>query len=758
MRRLLIAGIATSLVALAPVVHADEPLPPEAPLLHDQLAAGALVVDSTTNVAPSAKVVDGDISDWTGSASGYGGTIVRSRGELVYTDHIFDAYGADDGGDAERLANLDPLAESVPETYRLDPLYQADPVGELAPGEVQDALAPAPLPKADEAYGDLPHVDAADLSEVRLAADAANLYVLARTTTMKPGSEPTLLVRVDGVDHLLRPGDPDVVFNADGWTNAVEAKIRHHQTGKPATKGGYDRPPVSVVVAAGTGTGDSFVPANVAFRTHEPVRTWWDKQQALELHAGELDTFAIDVDPDDLAHGATDSWHAGPGYFDRIFTSSEAISTEGGQDGITQHYGVYLPEAYGIGSQPVPMTVWLHWRGGKAHSAAAVSPRIFRDFGEGRNGIVIAPRGRGSSTWWIGEGMSDFLEVWADATTRFNVDMDRVALSGHSMGGNGSYVLSMLMPDRFSAALPVEGPVTQGAWTGLDFEGCDDYHYREYSFCYVQTNEGDARAQHTLKLLDNLRNTPIAIYQGVIDELVPVSGTTRQVETLAQLGYRYRYYLFPSYEHYTHPIVDEWMELARYANLQTRPDAPPHVTFKRDMPFERRVEQGTNVADPITLSLDFDDAWWMRDLTPIDDVSGVATFDGTSLAIPDPGQVTVPEAGGPSSPGQAGPYAMTGLAWLDNPLGAPATSNGFAITLTGARAVTLDLGGMHVASDQPIHGTVDTTGPLQVRLLGRYPTAPVVLVDGSVVAVTVDTDGGITFTIPSSGTHEVTVS
>lgn len=729
-RRLLTISLVAALAGAAPVAVADEPVPPEAPVLHAELERGSLVIDGTTIGATTPKVVDGDVSDWTGTASGYGGTTVRSNGELIYTDHLFDAYGADDGGDAERLATLDPLADAVPDTYRLDPLYQADPGGQF--GVPTEAF---PLPEADEAYGDGDHVDGADLREVRLASDGRRLYVLARTTTMIAGDEPTLLVRVGGVEHHLRPGDPDVVFAADGFTNAIEASINLRTKGATTTRGPLRASTATVVVATGTGVGDAFVPANVAFRT-EPVRTWWDKQQALALHAGTYDPFEIDVDLGALAAGVTDTWHPGPGYFDRIFESTTAnISTEGGHDGIWQHYGVYVPTAYD-GTTPAPMTVWLHWRGGKAHSAAAVTPRVFRDFGEGRNGIVVAPRGRGTSTWWIGEGMADFLEVWDDATTRFAVDLDRVAVSGHSMGGNGSYVLSILMPDRFAATLPVAGPVTQGAWTGADFEGCDDMVFDEYSPCYIQTNEGDARVQHHRRLLDNLRNTPIAIFQGAIDELVPTSGVTRQVERLVELGYRHRYYVFPTYEHFSHPIVDEWLELARYANAHQRPSTPARVTFVRDLPFERRVEQGTNATSTAMLSFDFDDAWWMRDLTPVDDTDGVARFDGRSLAVADPADLTVPEAGGPAAVGQAGPYMMTGLAWLAEPLAAPSTANGFEITLAGARAVTLDLVAMGIDVGATVTGTVTTDSTLELHL--------------------VTPDRTTTFTI-APGTHEVSL-
>ena len=49
---------------------------------------------------------------------------------------------------------------------------------------------------------------------------------------------------------------------------------------------------------------------------------------------------------------------------------------------------------------------------------------------------------------------------------------------------------SVTMPDRFAAAFPDEGPVTQGAYTGADFAGCDNYTYQEYSFCFEQANNG----------------------------------------------------------------------------------------------------------------------------------------------------------------------------------------------------------------------------------------------------------------------------
>lgn len=761
----------------------SDPLP-EAPVLHGETERGSgTTVDGGSAPPPVARTVDGDRSDWLGTPSGFGGTVVHSAGELVYQDHLFDAYGPDDGGDAERERLLGPLQEGAPESYRLEAIFQADIPGE-AGIDAPEAL------KGEERYGDLRHVDAADLLEVRVAADDETVWILARTTTMHPDDRTALLLLADtgapgthpvpfgsglstsqgDVAALLAPEDGrvvdlatgtetaiDVARNATGYENVLEAAIPRDLLEGP--DGGLRLAAGSGLVDPGTGDlaplvgRDGVEPparlANVAFRTDEPVRVWFEKRQALSLHAGSIDPFFVDVDTAALEARVMETFVPGHGYHDRIFTSSTpGISAESGRDGIHQHYGVWVPRDHDRG--PAPMTMWLHWRGGKAHSAAALTPRVFRDQGDGANrgplenvapGIVVAPRGRGTSTWYVGKGHADVLEVWEDAFSTFAIDPDRVYVSGHSMGGFGSYLLPVLYPDRFAGAFPVAGPVTQGAWTGLDLPGCDDLRYEEYTPCYVDTNDGDARTQHTRKLLDNLRHVPVAIFQGGADELVPTSGVTRQVERLVDLGYRHRYYLFPTYEHYSHPVADEWMEGVRYLRDFERPRDPARVTYVRDMPFERTVETGPDQSEPVAgLDFDFDSAYWMSGLTPVDPMDGRARIDARSLALPE-ARTAVPEAGGPLAPGQAGPYVMTGLAWTDLPLASPAAQNAFEADLDGASAVRLDTGRMRLDPTERIAGTITTEHALALELRGAWGATPAVTgaeawsVEGSVLTV-----------------------
>ena len=727
--RALVAGLGSALVlaaAVGPAAAQDVTFP----IVGTETKRGSGATTALAAQAPSRKTIDGLFGDWVGSPTGFGGTTVLSHGELTYTDHLFDAYGADDGRDADRLEKLGPAHDNVPETYRLEALAQQDPAGEFG--------VPAPEQfRYSTNYGDLEHQDAADLHEVRLASQSGGLYLLARTTTMKAAGDTAILVLLD-----TRPDDGaprDVPFGSGltttkadravllagnrGWkADLATGAVTELATGNVATRAeGYDnaiearfgvegKQVVDVAVVAGrqNAAGDGLANvANVAFRTDEPVREWFDKHQALALHAGTIDPFFTRVDMAGLANGATEQWTPGPGYHERIFRSTEAISEEEGENGILQHYGLYLPDGFDPEVQS-PLQLWLHWRGGTAHSAGAAIPGMFRDLGDEPDAVVVSPRGRGSSSWYVGKGHVDVEQVWADVHALVKVDPNRRYVSGHSMGGWGSFLITITHPNWFAAALPASPPVTQGAWTGLDFPGCEKMKYDEYTPCYIEANGGDARAQHTRRLLENLRHTPVAIQTGAEDELVPFSGVARQAGRFVQLGYRHRLYAYLTQEHYGPPVWDQWGEGGRYMHQFRRPSRPARITHVRDMAFEHAIERGV-------LDLDLGRNRWLKGL----ETDGRASFDGVTFAFPEKPYTAVPEAGGPAAPDQTGPYAMTGLRWQDTPLATlPAARNAFKATVSGARSATLDAREMGLDTRRPITGTITTDVPLELTLIG----------------------------------------
>lgn len=750
------------------------------PVARAEVARGQAIVEQLPRRKAPERTIDGATSDWRGQLPEFGGTLLHSRGELVYQDHIFDAYGADNGQDRDRLAVQDPLVAALPEAYRVEPALQ------YLPGEF--GIPTGPLTFATN-YGDLDHQDQADLSELRIGAAGKDaLDVLARTTTTSdtapatavlllfdtaPGdaeraipfgsgltsakADVAVLLTAAGRGFIadLAGGEPrelpmgSVAADPSGYANAIEARlpIAGEKVGVAAAAG--------LVDDAGTGLrAQALGPAvaNVAFREREPARDWFDKQQALTLLEGTIDPFFAEADRGALRGGANERFHPGPGYHDKIFESSATISREGGRNGVLQHYGLFIPSSYRRGT-PSPTQFWFHFRGGRAHIAAAVVPGIFEDMGEDVDSIVVTPDGRGSSGWYVGRSHVDWLEVWDDVHATVSIDRNRTYIAGHSMGGWASFLLPVLYPDRFAATFPASPPATQGLWTGVPPEFCDAMG--DDQACFSGTNDGRARDQWTYPLLENLREVPMAIYQGVADELVWTTGVARMADRMRELGYRYRLYLFPGQEHYGPPVVDQWADGARYEHRFVRDPNPSQVTFTRSMPMETAVEEVYSAGIP--LSFDFDKAYWMSGLEPVDQDRGIARFDGRTLAKPTTAPLALPEADGPAKPDQAGPYAMIGQQWLGNPLAElPAARNAFEATLTGARAVTLSLKRMRLDATRTITGTVSTEAPLTLTLKGRDLRKHLVTIDGKPADVQ-RSKTALVVAVPA-GEHELAIS
>src|SRR3954464_6465028 len=225
------------------------------PVLTPDVPAGGGTTPALRAAHDDARTIDGDPADWGGSLPGFGGALFYSRGELVYEDHIFDAYGADNGQDAQRMSVEDPLQQLIPETYRVDPALQYVPE--------EFGIPTGPFTWSTH-YGDLEHQDQADLSQVRLGTDGSGaLWLLAGTTTMNDATPGTaLLVLLDtrsgsapgsvgfgtglsstkadtalyfvgdkglvqdlasGAVSSLPPGS--VATDASGYSNALEARI-----------------------------------------------------------------------------------------------------------------------------------------------------------------------------------------------------------------------------------------------------------------------------------------------------------------------------------------------------------------------------------------------------------------------------------------------------------------------------------------------------------------------------------------------------
>jgi predicted peptidase len=147
------------------------------------------------------------------------------------------------------------------------------------------------------------------------------------------------------------------------------------------------------------------------------------------------------------AQGAGDLSVLAPGLYERTFARA-------GEPGIS--YAISIPPNYSP-STPAPLILALHYGIGNRDSTgvgADVVKGIFGPALEGLGAIIVAPDSvRGN--WSTSENEKAVNALLDMVVARYAIDKKKVAVTGYSMGGTGSWHLAEKFPGRFSAVLPI---------------------------------------------------------------------------------------------------------------------------------------------------------------------------------------------------------------------------------------------------------------------------------------------------------------
>ncbi|GMU82883.1 MAG: hypothetical protein AMXMBFR47_27540 [Planctomycetota bacterium] len=204
-------------------------------------------------------------------------------------------------------------------------------------------------------------------------------------------------------------------------------------------------------------------------------------------------------------------------------------------DGSVQYYAVTPPR------EPVESpALFLSVHGASVEAtnqAAAYAPKNW--------GVVVAPTNRRPYGFdWEDWGRLDALEVLKLAEERCRTDPRRTYLTGHSMGGHGSWQLSVHYPDRFAAVGPSAGWISFFSYGGTDRTASEDRR--------VRMLQRAANSSDTLALIENLRTMGVYILHGDADDNVPVSEAR---EMRRRLGDFHR-----DYDWHEQPGAGHWWE------------------------------------------------------------------------------------------------------------------------------------------------------------------------------------------------------
>src|SRR5712672_808366 len=148
-----------------------------------------------------------------------------------------------------------------------------------------------------------------------------------------------------------------------------------------------------------------------------------------------------------------------------VFGLHEHTLKRAGEPGIS--YAISIPPDY-TPSTPVPLILALHYGIGNRDSTGVGADLVKGIVGpalEGLGAIIVAPDSvRGS--WSTPENEKAVNALLDMVLARYAIDRKKIAVTGYSMGGAGSWHFAEKFPERFSAAIPVSGtpPESASGW------------------------------------------------------------------------------------------------------------------------------------------------------------------------------------------------------------------------------------------------------------------------------------------------------
>lgn len=126
-------------------------------------------------------------------------------------------------------------------------------------------------------------------------------------------------------------------------------------------------------------------------------------------------------------------------------------------DNSFQPYRFYVPTNYDA-KKKWPLVVALHGMGGDENSFfSSYNNGEIKRIAEARGYLVVCPKGRGPASMYMGTAETDVMDVINAMKRDYSIDDDRVYLMGHSMGGYGSWSVSVNHPELFAAIAPISG-------------------------------------------------------------------------------------------------------------------------------------------------------------------------------------------------------------------------------------------------------------------------------------------------------------
>ncbi|KAA6436853.1 prolyl oligopeptidase family serine peptidase [Dyadobacter flavalbus] len=169
-------------------------------------------------------------------------------------------------------------------------------------------------------------------------------------------------------------------------------------------------------------------------------------------------------------------------------------------------------------------------------------------------GVVVAPTNRRPRGFnWEDWGRLDALEVLEIAKKQFQPDSSRIYLTGHSMGGHGTWFLGATYPEKWAAIAPSAGYPTLSSYGSHDGVIPDSAGSPMESILLRSSN-----ASNVLALTSNYKSLGVYVAHGDADKTVSVKYARQMRDILGKFHRDFSYYEHIGGEHWYGDISVDW--------------------------------------------------------------------------------------------------------------------------------------------------------------------------------------------------------
>ncbi|PRD54316.1 prolyl oligopeptidase family serine peptidase [Sphingobacterium gobiense] len=197
-------------------------------------------------------------------------------------------------------------------------------------------------------------------------------------------------------------------------------------------------------------------------------------------------------------------------------------------------------------------------------------------------GTLVAPTNRRPRGFnWEDWGRLDALEVLTLAKQTLQPDSQRIYLTGHSMGGHGTWFLGATYPDKWAAIAPCAGYPTLKGYGSADGIVPEQGRNEMENTLLRASNQSDVIAYAT-----NYKPLGVYVLHGDADRTVPVHYARQMREVLGQFHPNFSYYEYPGGSHWYGDESVDWKPLFDYFKWHKRQvDTAVHtIDFKTANP------------------------------------------------------------------------------------------------------------------------------------------------------------------------------